>query len=422
MKVLIVGSGGREHTLAWKLAQSKHVQKLYAAPGNGGIQELAECINIKADDIKGLADFAVKNSIDLTVVGPEIPLVLGIVDEFNKRNLKIFGPTKKAAKLEGSKVFAKEIMKKYGIPTAIGEIFTTSKHAIDYIKSLNIPVVVKAEGLAAGKGVYVCNSREEAVNAVCKIMDERIFGDAGNRVIIEECLQGEEVSILAFSDGERVIPLVPSQDHKRAYDNDCGPNTGGMGAYSPVLSIKDEFNLKIQKQILEPIVTGMKEEGIPYCGILYAGLMLTNEGPKVLEFNVRFGDPETQAVLPRLQSDLIEPLLSVISGDISKIQLKWTNQACVCIVLASGGYPGKYEKGFEIEGLNKANSIENVTVFHAGTKKENDKYLTNGGRVLGVTALGATLEKATTLGYQAIDEIKFKDKHFRKDIARLALK
>lgn len=421
MNVLIIGSGGREHTLVWKLSQSKHVQKLYAAPGNGGIRHLAECIDIKVDNISGLADFASQNKIDLTVVGPELPLVMGITEEFKKRNLNIFGPSKEAAQLEGSKVFAKKLMQKYGIPTAKGEVFNNSKHAIDYIKGIDTPLVVKAEGLAGGKGVSVCNTKEEAVSAITEIMDKRIFGDAGNRVIIEECLQGEEVSILAFSDGERVIPLVPSQDHKRIYDNDQGGNTGGMGAYSPVPTITEELSLQIQKEILEPTIKGMAKEGAPYRGILYAGLMLTGTGPKVLEFNVRFGDPETQVILPRLESDLMEPILATITGDISHLQLQWTERACVCVVLASGGYPEKYEKGFVIEGLDKVGEMEDAIVFHAGTKIDNGKCVTNGGRVLGVTALGNTLEDAIDLSYQAVERIDFKDKHFRKDIAKRAL-
>lgn len=422
MKVLVIGSGGREHTLVWKLAQSKYVQKLYAAPGNGGIQQLAECVDIKARDIKGLADFASQYHIDLTVVGPELPLVMGIVDEFLKRSLIIFGPTKKAAVLEGSKVFAKELMQKYGIPTAKGEVFNSSKHAIDYIKTLALPIVVKAEGLAAGKGVSVCGTREEAVGAITKIMDQRIFEDAGNRIIIEECLHGEEVSVLAFSDGERVIPLVSSQDHKRVYDNDRGPNTGGMGAYSPVPTVTEELSWRIQKEILEPTINGMAKEGIPYHGILYAGLMLTATGPKVLEFNVRFGDPETQVILPRLESDLMEPILATITGDLSHIQLQWTEQACVCVVLASGGYPGRYQKGLSIEGLDRTGAMEDVIIFHAGTKIENGKYVVNGGRVLGVTALGNKLEDAINLSYQVVSKIEFKDKHYRKDIGKRALK
>lgn len=421
MKILVVGSGGREHCLVWKLAQSKHVQKIYAAPGNGGISQQAECIDIKADDINSLAEFALNNSIDLTVVGPELPLVLGIVDEFNKRGLKIFGPTKKAAMLEGSKAFAKKLMNTHGIPTARGEVFKNSQEAISYIKSINTPVVVKADGLAAGKGVIICNSKEDAFNAITDIMDKKVFGSAGDTIIIEECLEGEEVSILAFSDGLNVLSLVPSQDHKRALDNDKGLNTGGMGAYSPVPIINNELSLKIQKEILEPTIRAMSKEGIPYTGIIYAGLMITSTGPKVLEYNVRFGDPETQVVLPRLESDLLEPILASMTNSISNLQLQWSKNTCICIVMASGGYPGKYEKGKSIKGLEKVSSVKESVVFHAGTKMDSEEIVTNGGRVLGITALGDTIENAINLGYKVINEIYFENAYYRKDIGKKAL-
>jgi len=422
MKILVVGSGGREHTLVWKLAQSKHVQKIYAAPGNGGIGELAECVNIKVDDLAGLADFAKNNKIDLTVVGPELPLVLGIVDEFQRRGLAVFGPSRAASQLEGSKVFAKELMQKYNIPTANAQVFSHSKQAIDYIKQCGAPCVVKAEGLAAGKGVNVCSEVPEAITAIEDIMEKQIFGDAGRRVIVEECLQGEEVSILAFSDGETVIPLVPSQDHKRALDGDKGPNTGGMGAYSPVAVFTPELEQRIQREILVPTIRGMANEGISYRGIIYAGLMLTASGPKVLEYNVRFGDPETQVVLPRMESDLLFPILSTVHGGLNQVQLRWTKRPCVCVVAASGGYPQKYKKDLPIEGLTEASSLADVLVFHAGTRRAEGKCLTSGGRVLGVTALGNTLDDAVKRSYEALDRIKFPQMHYRRDIARRSLK
>lgn len=395
MKVLVIGSGGREHALVWKLAQSKDVKKIYCAPGNGGIAQFTECV-----DTKDILGFAAREKIDFTIVGPEQPLVMGIVDEFQSRGLRIFGPTKQAAQLEGSKVFAKKLMQKYNIPTARGEIFSNPH---DAKRAVVAPCVVKADGLAAGKGVFVCHTKEEAVNAIELIMEKRIFGESGTKIIIEECLEGEEVSILAFSDGKNVVPLVPAQDHKRIYDNDKGPNTGGMGAYSPVPIITEELNWQIQKNILEPTIKAMEKEGYPYHGILYAGLMITKDGPKVLEYNVRFGDPETQAILPRMKSDLLEPMLN------NKYQISWADEPCVCVVITSGGYPDKYEKGYPIEGLD---NVKDAIVFHAGTRYENGKFYTNGGRVLGVTAFG--VQKC----YDAVAKIKFKDMHYRKDIGR----
>lgn len=412
MKILMVGSGGREHALVWKLAQSKNAQKIYCAPGNGGISQQAECVDIKAEDIKGLLNFAINNKIDLTIVGPEMPLAMGIVDEFQRHGLRIFGPSKYAAQLEGSKVFAKQLMQAHKIPTAKGEIFGNLKDAVSYIKRGNAPFVVKADGLAAGKGVIICHDKKEALNAVEMIMDKKVFGDSGNKIIIEECLVGEEVSILAFSDGKNILPLVPAQDHKRIYDDDKGPNTGGMGAYSPVPLINDKLNLRIDKEILEPTIKAMAAEGNPYTGILYAGLMITKDGPKVLEFNVRFGDPETQAVLPRMESDLLNPMLCAINGDLSGCRISWIDSPCVCVVIASGGYPDKYEKGYPIEGLD---TVKDAIVFHAGTKYEKGKFITNGGRVLGVTALG---DDAINKCYNAISKIKFKDMHYRKDIGK----
>jgi len=418
MKILVIGSGGREHAIVWKLNQSKDVQKIYCAPGNGGISKLAECVDIKVEDINRLVEFVKNNKVDITIVGPELPLVLGIVDEFQKHGLRIFGPSKYASQLEGSKVFSKQLMWKYKIPTADGRIFNEARHAIEYIKSHRAPVVVKADGLAAGKGVIVAKNVDEAVHAVSDIMEKKVFGEAGSKLIVEECLEGEEISILAFSDGKNVIPLVPSQDHKRIFDNDKGPNTGGMGAYSPVPVMNDELQWKVLKEVLEPTVKAMASEGHIYKGILYAGLMLTQNGPKVLEYNVRFGDPETQAVLPRMTSDLLDPIIGIINGDISKCNISWTKQACICIVAASGGYPDKYEKGFEITGLN---SVTEAIVFHAGTKSENNKILTSGGRVLGITALGDSIDEALKKGYVAASKINFKNMYYRKDIAHRAI-
>ena len=416
MKVLIVGGGGREHALVWKLSQSEDIDKIYAAPGNAGIAQLAECVRIKADDIKALVDFADENKIDLTVVGPELPLVMGITDQFKDKGLRVFGPTGKAAQLEGSKVFAKKIMQKYRIPNARGEVFNNTKSAIEYVRTQEMPVVVKADGLAAGKGVIICGCAEEAINAIDKIMTRRVFGDAGSRVIIEECLEGEEVSILAFSDGKKVVPLVPSQDHKRAYDNDKGPNTGGMGAYSPVPSVTRAGADSMAREIVEPVVKAMAKEGYPYQGILYAGLMLTDKGPQVLEFNVRFGDPETQVVLTRMDSDLLVPLLHSTEGAL-KDDIRWKEDASVCVVIASGGYPDKYRKGYPIKGLDK---VANSVVFHAGTEIDNGKVVTSGGRVLGVTATGRDLDQAVSGCYQDIAKIKFKNMEYRKDIAAKA--
>jgi len=419
MKVLVVGSGGREHALVWKIAQSETVDKMYCAPGNGGISRDVECVNIKAEDIGGLIKFVKNNSIDITVVGPEIPLVNGIVDEFEKNGLKIFGPSKAAAQLEGSKAFSKKIMLKYKVPTALSEEFISSEAAMRYLEKQKYPLVVKADGLAAGKGVIICTDRDEAVRAIKTIMEDKVFGDSGAKIIIEEYLNGEEVSVLAFSDGKNVIPLVPSQDHKRIFDEDKGPNTGGMGAYSPLPVMNEKMLGEVKEKILLPVVLGMEKEGILYKGILYAGLMLTKDGPKVLEFNARFGDPETQAVLPRMESDIMEPIIGVIAGDISRCVIKWKTDACVCVVIASGGYPDRYEKGFEISGLN---DVEDAVVFHAGTILEDGNILTSGGRVLGVTALGADIQNAIDKCYSAIEKLSFKNMHYRKDIGKKAVR
>ena len=379
MRILVVGSGGREHALVWKIAQSKLAEKIFCAPGNGGIVQQAECVDIKAEDIPSLLDFARKEKIDLTVVGPEAALAAGMVDEFTNYKLRIFGPSQKAAQLEASKVFAKELMSKYKVPTADFKIFDNPGEALKYIEQINAPCVVKADGLAAGKGVVVAKNTDEAKQAVVSMMQDKVFGKAGERVIIEECLQGQEASILVITDSREVIALASAQDHKRVFDADQGPNTGGMGAYSPAPVVTQGLFKEILEKIVYRTIDGINKEGIEYSGVLYAGVMLTKDGPKTLEFNVRFGDPETQAILPRLNSDLLEVMLAASDQKLSRARsLSWETQACVCVVCASGGYPGDYEKGKEILGLTEAAKIEDVIVFHAGTKKENNRIFTNG--------------------------------------------
>ncbi len=422
MKVLVIGGGGREHAIVWKLNQSPLVDKLYCAPGNGGISKIAECVPIETDDIDKLLSFAKKEQIDFTVVGPELPLTLGIVDKFNAENLPIFGPTKAAAKLEGSKKFSKEIMDKANVPTAFYRSFTSSDEALEYLKGKQAPIVVKADGLAAGKGVIVADTIKQAMGAVKLILDDKVFKDAGKEIIIEEFLRGEEASILAFSDGKTVLSMDSSQDHKRAHNGDKGPNTGGMGAYSPAPIVTEKMKEKILKTVLEPVVREMAKIGTPYKGILYAGLMISDNEPKVLEFNVRFGDPETQAVLPRLKNDLMEIFLAVYEERLDEIKLEWTPEAAVSVVLASGGYPGSYEKNIEIQGLDKADSTEKAVVFHAGTKSENDKIYTSGGRVLNVTALGKSILTAQDRAYVTAKKIYFDKMQYRTDIANKALK
>lgn len=430
MRILVIGSGGREHALAWKIAQSKLADKVFCAPGNGGIAESAECVDIKAEDIVSLLDFTRREKIDLTVVGPEISLSLGIVDEFNKHKLKIFGPSQKAAKLEASKVFAKELMVKYNVSTADFKVFTDASAAKKYIEKIGAPCVVKADGLAAGKGVVVAKSVDEAKSAVSLMLEEKAFGDAGNKIIIEECLEGQEASILVLTDSKEVIPFASAQDHKRVFDNDKGPNTGGMGAYSPAPIVTNEIFKEILDTVIYRIIDGLAKEGIDYKGVLYAGIMLTKQGPKVLEFNVRFGDPETQVIIPRLKSDLVELMLAAVCGQLTKFNkfgaLNWDARSCISVVCASGGYPGKYENGKEIFGLENVAKMEDVVVFHAGTKKlkvQNSKLqtVTNGGRVLGVTGLGNTIKEAIDKTYQAVEKISFEGMHYRKDIGRKAL-
>ena len=422
MKVLVIGSGGREHALVWKIAQSPKVSQIYCAPGNAGISKLAQCINIDADNIAKLVDFAQKEKIDLTVVGPELALSKGIVDEFNRKGLRIFGPSKKATEIESSKVFSKYLMKKYNIPTATYEVFQNSEKAFDYIKQQNFPLVIKADGLAAGKGVFIVKDLVQARDALDALMEEKNFGEAGRQVVIEEFLEGEEVSILAFCDGKTVVPMVSSQDHKKIFDNDRGPNTGGMGAYSPVPFCNHKSEEMVLQKILIPVIKGLQKEDREYKGVIYAGLVLTKEGPKVLEFNARFGDPETQAVLPRLETDLIEILLAVVEGNLSKVNIKWKDKATVCVILASGGYPGKYQKGKVIYGFEKLENKKDIIVFHAGTKLQEGKIVTAGGRVLGVTAWDDTISKARERAYKGVKEIYFEDMYYRKDIAAKAIK
>ncbi|MCK5083891.1 MAG: phosphoribosylamine--glycine ligase [Candidatus Omnitrophica bacterium] len=422
MKVLIIGSGGREHVLAWKIKQSPLVKELYCAPGNGGISEIAECVDISAEDIPALIRFAGEKKIDLTVVGPEAPLVAGIVDAFERKKLKIFGPSKEAAQLEGSKIFAKEFMYEWNIPTASFRRFSMIDEAKEYLRQVTFPIVVKADGLAAGKGVIVCQDFIGAEKAVDEIMAERIFKEAGAQIVIEECLEGEEVSILAISDGEHYCLLDSSQDHKQIFDDDVGPNTGGMGAYSPAPILTEKLYKVIENRIIDPVIRGMQKSGMPFKGVLYAGLMITFDGPMVLEFNVRFGDPETQAILPRMKSDIVELMLASCEGRVADIELEWDKQSCVCVVMSSGGYPGEYEKGKEISGLKDAEKIEDTVVFHAGTKKEEDKIVTSGGRVLGVTSLGSGIEKAIEQVYKAVDKINFERCFFRRDIGAKAFK
>ncbi|MFZ5642098.1 MAG: phosphoribosylamine--glycine ligase [Bacillota bacterium] len=420
MKVLVVGGGGREHALCWKISQSPRVSKIYCAPGNAGISGIAECVEIAASDIDSLLKFVSGEAVDLVVVGPEDPLTKGLVDALEERGIKVFGPRAGAAAIEGSKVLAKDIMAKYGIPTAKYAAFDNRQDAESYIKTLNAPCVVKADGLAAGKGVIVAETSEEALEAVEQIMGDRAFGSAGDRIVVEELLKGEEVSILAFTDGETVVPMLPAQDHKQVFDGDRGPNTGGMGAYAPAPVCTTElYNFALEK-ILYPTVRAMAMEGRPYSGVLYAGLMVTGQGPKVLEFNARFGDPEAQPVLMMLKTDLVDIMEAVIEKRLSQVKVEWEKGASICVVMASGGYPGPYEKGKVITGFER--TPEGVTVFHAGTSKIDGKTVTAGGRVLGVTARGNDIPSAIELAYSGVEAIHFEGMHFRRDIGKKALK
>jgi phosphoribosylamine--glycine ligase len=422
LKVLVIGSGGREHALVWKLSQSPMVDKIFCTPGNAGISEIAECLDIKTDDIAALVNFAKYEGIDLTVVGPEAPLTAGIVDAFVKEDRRIFGPDKLGAQLEGSKVFAKEFMLKYGIPTAEYKTFTSYLHAKEYIQLKGAPIVIKADGLAAGKGVFVAVSVEESIDALKLIIKERAFGSAGDKVIVEQCLKGEEASFMVLTDGKTFIPLAASQDHKTVFDNNKGPNTGGMGAYSPAPIITASLEADIMKNIIKPVIKGLTKERINYRGIIYAGLMICDGKPYVLEFNCRFGDPEAQPVLMRLDSDLFDALKAASEGKLKDIKLSWKNDASVCVVLTSKGYPGSYEKGKVIKGLDSLKNRDDLMVFHAGTSVYDKKFVTSGGRVLGVTALGKDIRSAKENAYQAIKKIHFDGMHYRKDIGDKAIR
>lgn len=422
MKILVVGSGGREHTLIWKLKKSKKVEKIFCAPGNGGISKIAKCVNIKAENIKGLVDFALRNKIGLTIVGPEVPLANGIVNEFQKKRLKIFGPSKEASQIESSKVFSKEFMRKYHIPTSPFRVFSTAAEAIGFCNSAQFPLVIKADGLAAGKGVFVVKEIQAAKKAIEDIMIKNIFGDAGNQIIVESFMTGQEVSIMAFTDGKAIKTLLSSQDHKQAYDGDRGPNTGGMGAYAPTKFVNSEILTQIQEHVLEPTIKGLSKEGIEYKGILYAGLMLTENGPKVLEFNCRFGDPETQVVLPLLKTDLFELIMATINQKLASVgKLTWRKGTASCVIMASKGYPGKYNKGINISGINNFKE-ENCIVFHSGTELRNNNWMTSGGRVLGITGIDNDLKLALNRTYKAINRIKFSGAMFRRDIGFRATK
>jgi len=416
MRLLVVGGGGREHAIIWKLGQSALKHEIFCAPGNGGISEIAECVNIAADDISGLLKFAMDKNIDFTIVGPEVPLALGIVDEFKKEGLSIFGPDKNGARLEGSKAYAKQLMEEYGIPTARCAVFHRYEEALEYVRAGSFPVVIKADELAQGKGVTICGSFEEADGVLKELMINKIFGE-GETVVIEEFLTGPEVSVLAFCDGNALVPMVSAQDHKRAFDGDAGPNTGGMGTFSPSRYYTKEAEEACRKTIFEPTLKALKDRG-GYQGVIFFGLMLTKDGPKVIEYNCRFGDPETQVVLPRLKGDLLEIFIACSEGRLNELDIRWEDNAAACVIMASGGYPGKYEKGIPIAGLAEAANEKDVMVFHAGTKNINGEILTDGGRVLGVAGWGKSLDSAIEKAYEAVDLIKFKDVHYRRDIGR----
>ncbi len=416
MKVLIVGGGGREHALAWKIKQSPLVDKLYCAPGNGGIASLALCVPIKASDIDGMVAFAKNEKIDLVMVAPDDPLAAGMVDALQKAGVRTFGPVRDAAAIESSKAFSKGLMKKYNIPTAEYEVFDDSDAAIAYLSRVSYPIVVKADGLALGKGVIIAQNHDEAVKAVQDMMSDKMFGSAGDRIVIEEFLRGPEVTILAFTDGKTLVPMVSSQDHKRALDNDLGLNTGGMGTFSPSRLYTKEINDYCTENIFKPTVEAMNREGRKFKGVLYFGLMLTEDGPKVIEYNSRFGDPEAQVVLPALKTDIVEIFDAIIDERLDSVKIEWDDKAAVCVILASGGYPAKYASGLEISGLADAEKDPDVIIFHAGTKLESGKYYTAGGRVLGVTAVADTMEHAREKAYTAVKKVSFEGMHYRTDI------
>ena len=421
MRVLVIGGGGREHALVWKLRQSPRIAALYCAPGNAGIAEDAECVPIAADDVKGLLRFAAERRIDLTVVGPELPLTLGLVDRFTAAGLGAFGPTAAAARLEGSKAFTKELLRHERVPTAFFGVFGDPDDAARYVKEVGAPVVVKADGLASGKGVFICPTVAEALEAVDELMRARLFGDAGSRVVVEEFLEGEEVSFMALTDGTTVLPLATSQDHKRALDGDRGPNTGGMGACSPTPIVTPALQDRIMREIMEPVVRGLARHGVRYTGVLYAGLMVRDGQAKVLEFNVRFGDPEAQALLVRLRSDLVDLIERACAGRLAGTTIDWDPRAAVCVVLAAEGYPGAVERGRPIDGVEALRAWQGGKVFHAGTKRPDGALVTDGGRVLGVTALGDTIEQAVSEAYAAVARISWPGMHYRRDIGQRAL-
>jgi phosphoribosylamine--glycine ligase len=422
MKVLVIGCGGREHALVWKLRQSPRVSKIYCAPGNGGIADEAECLPADVKNLDSLLALAHQVRPDLTVIGPELPLQLGVVDELTRRGFRVFGPTKAAARLESSKSFAKQFLQRHRIPTAHYAICNSVDDIHKALPHFHTPLVVKADGLAAGKGVVICKSKEETTTVASEMLSGKMLGEAGSRVVVEECLQGEELSFLVVSDGERVAPLVAAQDHKRVGDGDTGPNTGGMGAYSTKNIVDDQMRNWLVQHIARPVVAGMKAEGAEYKGVLYCGLMMTARGPMVLEFNCRFGDPETQPIVMRMESDLAEALEASIEGRVSDGDFRWSNDASVCVVMASGGYPGTYDVGKKIAGLEEADKIDGVKVFHAGTTKHDGGYFTAGGRVLGVTARAVELKTAVERAYEGVSRIKFEGAQYRKDIAARAIK
>jgi len=423
MRILIVGSGGREHTLAWKTAQSDLVSEVLVAPGNVGIAEEPKCrlVNVSAEGVEGLRRVALEEKVDLTVVGPEAPLVAGIVDSFDAAGLKVFGPSAAAAQLEGSKVFTKRLLAKYGISTAAFRVFDDFDKARAYLKEISGPTVVKADGLAAGKGVFVCVDRSRAIEALGIILKDRTFGDAGNRVVIEECLRGEEASFIAFTDGNNVLPLASSQDHKPVFDEDQGPNTGGMGAYSPAPVVTPEVHDRIMRQVMIPVVRAMESEGALYRGFLYAGLMIKDGNVQVLEFNVRMGDPEAQPLLYRMKSDMVPLMMAAIDGGLAGMTIEWAPEDAVCVVMASGGYPGSYQKGKPITGIKEAAAVDGVKIFHAGTSAGPEGFVTNGGRVLGVTAKAPGISEAIKKAYRAASMIRWDGVHYRTDIGKKAL-
>jgi phosphoribosylamine---glycine ligase len=421
MKILVIGSGGREHALVWKISQSSKVTQLYCAPGSAAVGELAECVAINPEQIENLAKFAEKEKIDLTVVGPELPLTSGISDLFESCGLRIFGPNKAAARLEGSKAFAKEILHENNIPTAVSGTFTDAALAKKYLAQQKPPYVIKADGLAGGKGVVICLDIKDAITVSEGILVQKTFGDAGEKIVIEEFLDGEEASFMVLTDGDHFIPLASSQDHKRVFDNDEGPNTGGMGAYSPAPVVTSAMHQRILDEILKPLLSRLRNKGIRYRGVIYVGLMITKSGPKVLEFNVRFGDPECQPIMMRLKSDLVSLLEATIDGTLNQVRPEWYDDPAVCVVLSARGYPGAYKKGSEIHGLDKLKNWNKGFVFHAGTAKENDRWITSGGRVLGVTARGKDIGNAVENVYSAVSQISWDGMHYRKDIARRAI-